>query len=83
MCEGLISKALVGENVQRVLGVGQHLIARTDYTMKIYPPLRVVASGPTGDRQETVYEAGEQACTFQRLLLDREKTYDTLTLYSR
>jgi hypothetical protein len=80
MCGGLTSKAVVGENIQRVLGVGQHPIGRTDYTMKIYPPLRVVATGPTGHRQEMTFVVSQQECTFERLVLDSEKTYDLLTL---
>jgi hypothetical protein len=69
-------------NKNLTLEVGTHPIDKDSYIMNIYPPLRVVATGPGGERDERNYPATESCPTMVKLALDKEKMYDTLILTS-
>jgi hypothetical protein len=62
------------------LQVGTHPIDKDSYIMDIYPPLRVVATGPGGERQDMSYTTKQACPTMVKLALDKEKMYDTLVL---
>ena len=63
-----------------VLLPGTHTIDRTMYTMDVYAPLNVLATGPNGERQNMFFNTKEQCPVAQRLVLDQDKNYTTLIL---
>jgi hypothetical protein len=63
-----------------VLLPGTHTIDRSMYTMDVYGPLNVLATGSNGERQNMFFGAKEQCPVAQRLVLDQDKNYTTLTL---
>jgi hypothetical protein len=63
-----------------VLLPGTHTINRSMYTMDVYAPLNVVATGPNGERQNMFFNTREQCPVAQRLVLDQDKNYTTLIL---
>lgn len=68
---------LVNNNV--TLDPGTHNINRDSYEMDVFPPLRVVATGPSA-RQEMNYPGTELCPVPIKLVLDKDKSYDTLVL---
>jgi hypothetical protein len=83
-CPGFASTAIITSSVdstQKTLGLGEHPISRTDYVLKVFAPLTVVATGPTGHTETRVFiENYETPCGEIRFELDEEHTYDKLTL---
>jgi len=69
-------------NKNLTLEVGTHPIDKDSYIINVYPPLRVVVTGPGGERDERNYPATESCPTMVKLALDKEKMYDTLILTS-
>jgi len=69
-------------NKNLTLQVGTHSIDKDSYNINIYPPLHVVATGPGNARQEMNYPSSEACPTMTMLVLDKDKTYDTLILSS-
>jgi hypothetical protein len=69
-------------NKNLTLQVGTHSIDKDSYNINIYPPLHVVATGPGNARQEMNYPSSEACPTMTKLILDKDKTYDTLILSS-
>ena len=69
-------------NKNLTLQVGTHSIDKDSYNINIYPPLHVVATGPGNARQEMNYPSSVACPTMTMLVLDKDKTYDTLILSS-
>lgn len=67
-------------NKNLTLRAGTHSIDRDSYKLEIYPPLHIVATGPNNTRQEMNYPSTESCPSMTRLVLDTEKTYDTLII---
>lgn len=68
------------QNKNLTLKAGTHSIDRDSYKIDIYPPLHIIATGPNNTRQEMNYPSTESCPSMTRLVLDTEKTYDTLTI---
>jgi hypothetical protein len=81
-CENVSKVVLTNANqTQTVLEAGTHPITRDQYAMRVYPPLKVVATGPAGKRQEMVYLEDAQApCWDQKLTLNSDEVYDQVTI---
>jgi hypothetical protein len=59
------------------LGPGTHKITPTTSSMKVYPPLVVVAENATGIKQTTKYVAGNAV---SNLVLDKSYKFTKVTL---
>lgn len=66
-------------NKDRTLAPGTYTIDKASYLMEIFPPLKVVVSGPNA-RQESNYPTSEECPVPVKLKLDSEIEYDTLVL---
>lgn len=66
-------------NKDQILEPGTYSIDRASYLMEIYPPLKVIVSGPSA-RQELNYPTNEDCPMPVNLKLDNDITYDTLIL---
>ena len=68
------------QNKNLTLKAGTHSIDRDSYKINIYPPLHIIATGPNNTRQEMNDPSTESCPSMTRLVLDTEKTYDTLII---
>lgn len=62
-----------------VLRPGTYTIDETSYSMEVYPPLYVKATGPNGIVENLAY-GGDECKPPQRLTLDARRGFDTLIL---
>jgi hypothetical protein len=75
-----VSKVILMDSVkgsETELGPGTHTITPTTNSMKVYPPLLVVAENAAGIKQTTRYVAGNAA---SNLVLDKSYNFTKITL---
>lgn len=75
-----VSKVILMDSVkgsETELGPGTHTITPTTSSMKVYPPLIVVAENAAGIKQTTRYVAGNAA---SNLVLDKSYNFTKITL---
>lgn len=66
-------------NKDRILGPGTYPIDKASYLMNIYPPLKVIVTGPNA-REESNYPTTEECPMAVKLQLDLNIEYDTLII---
>lgn len=61
---------------------GSGIYTNLDLTgeIQVYPPLNVIATGPDGARQQMSYSTSDNCPLAERLVLDRDKTFNTLQI---
>jgi hypothetical protein len=62
-----------------ILGPGTYTIDEKSYSMEVYPPLYVTATGPNGAVENMTYR-GDECQPPQRLTLDARRGFNTLVL---
>lgn len=75
-------RSVIVTNDNQRHGPGLYNINKDWYAVKVYPPLRVLATGPDGERQEMNYTSNVLCPSWTWFTLDTQKVYNTLTLSS-
>lgn len=61
-------------------GPGKYTNVNLNGVIEVWAPLKIVATGPNGAREQLSYSTTEDCPISQRLTLDTEKTFDTIEI---